>query len=35
MIKMTIEIDIAEHVDILYASEQIAKHIRIGLSKID
>ena len=35
MIKMSIEIDIAEHVDTLYASEQIAKHIRLRLSAID
>lgn len=35
MIKMTIEADIAEHIDPLYASEQIAKHIRLQLSMID
>ena len=35
MIKMSIELDIAEHVDLLYASEQIAKHIRLRLSLID
>lgn len=32
---MTIEIDTAEHVDLLYTSEQIAKHIRLCLSAID
>ena len=35
MIKMTIEADIAEYIDPLYASEQIAKHIRLRLSMID
>lgn len=35
MIKMTIEIDTAEHVGPLYASEQIAKTIRLSLSGID
>ena len=35
MIKRTIEADIVEHIDPLYASEQIAKHIRLWLSMID
>ena len=35
MIRMSVEIDTAEHIDPLHAHEVIANHIRLRLSLID